>query len=119
MGSPTRSTSFLKECLATLEKYGRVKKTISYRPPKNTHERYALDREQNRLARRNALKATKGQSANSNARQGIQHWMWNLVSPCSNQTPLEDRWDQATEEVVHKHRQQQLHSVMQSWGVPV
>jgi len=113
-----RSTSFLKECLATLETYGRVKKTMSWRPPKNTHENYVLDRERSRVEQRNTHKAAKGQPSNSLARQGIQHWVWNLVPPRGDQVPLEDRWDQVVEEVAHKHRQQQLHSAVQSWGVP-
>jgi hypothetical protein len=112
------STSFLKECLATLENYGRVQKTMSYRPPKNAHERSLLEREQDRVARRNALKGAKGQPVNSRAKEGIPHWVWNLVQPRSDQVPLEDRWDQVVEEVVHKHRRQQLHSAMQSWSVP-
>jgi len=110
-------TSFLKECLATLENYGRVKKTLSYRPPKSTHERYILEREQNRVQRRNTEKAAKGQPPNSKAREGIQHWEWNLVPPRGDQVPLEDRWDQVAEEVAHKHRHQLLHAAMQSWGI--
>lgn len=113
-----RSTSFLKECLATLETYGRVKKTMSWRPPKNTHEQYILEREQNRVEQRNAQKTAKGQPSTSKARQGIQHWVWDLVLPLEDQVPLEDRWDQVAEEVAHKHRQQILRSAMQSWGVP-
>jgi len=112
------STSFLKECLATLETYGRVKKTMSWRPPRNTHERYVLEREQSRVEQRNARKKAKGQPSTSNARQGVQHWTWDLVPSRGDQVPLEDRWDQVVEEVAHKHRQQQLHSAMQSWGVP-
>lgn len=113
-----RSTSFLKECLATLENYGRVTKTLSYRPPRNDQERYALEREQSRVEQRNALKRAKGQPENSIAKPGVQHWMWNLVLPREDQVPLEDRWDQVVEEVVHKHRQRLLHSAMQSWGIP-
>jgi hypothetical protein len=113
-----RSTSFLKECLATLENYGRVKKTMSYRPPKNTHERYVLEREQSRVERRNAQKAAKGQPTNSSAKDAIQHWVWNLVPPRGNQVPLEDRWDQVVEQATHNHRKQVLNSAMQAWGVP-
>lgn len=91
---------------------------MSYRPPTNTHERYLLEREQSRVARRNAQKAAKGQPANSKARQGIEHWVWNLVPPRDNKVPLEDRWDQVAEEVAHKHRRQLLHGAMQSWGIP-
>ena len=113
-----RSTSFLKECLATLENYGRVTKTMSYRPPKNTLERYALEKEQARIKERNALKAAKGRPPNSKAREGFQQWVWNLVLPRKDQVPLEDRWDQVVEEVAHKHKQRLLHSAVQSWGIP-
>src|SRR5258706_2146404 len=112
------STSFLKECLATLENYGRVTKTMSHRPPRTPQERDALEREQGRVEVRNALKRAKGQPANSKARQEVHHWVWNLVLPRENQVPLEDRWDQVAEEVAHKSRQRLLHSAMQSWGIP-
>jgi len=91
---------------------------MSYRPPKNTHERYVLEREQSRVERRNAQKAAKHQPTNSKARQGVQHWVWNIVPPRENQVPLEDRWDQVAEEVAHKHQQRLLHSAMQSWSIP-
>jgi len=113
-----RSTSFLKECLATLEKYGRLRKTMYCRPPENAHERDALEREQRRVEQRNALKAAKGRPANSKARQGVEHWVWNLLPPRKDQVPIEDRWNQVAEEVAHKHRQRVLHSAMQSWGIP-
>ena len=91
---------------------------MSSRPPKNAHEQYILEREQNRVEQRNAQKTAKGHPANSKARQGIQHWVWNLVLPLEDQVPLEDRWDQVAEEVAHKHRQQVLRSAVQSWGIP-
>jgi hypothetical protein len=91
---------------------------MSYRPPKSAHERYALEQEQSRVEKRNALKAAKGRPATSKAREGVQHWVWNLLLPPNDQVPIEDRWDQVAEEVAHKHRQRVLHSAMQSWGVP-
>ena len=91
---------------------------MSWRPPKNTHERDILEREKSRVEQRNAQKTAKGQPSNSKAREGIQHWVWNLVPPHGDQLPLEDRWDQVIEDFTHKHRQQQLHSAMQLWGVP-
>lgn len=91
---------------------------MSYRPPKNTLERYALEKEQARIKERNALKAAKGRPPNSKAREGFQQWVWNLVLPRKDQVPLEDRWDQVVEEVAHKHKQRLLHSAVQSWGIP-